>query len=182
MRLETDVSASEEYDTIASPIEEQSQFGTYVTAQGIETGRRGRYRLDRILGEGNFGTVYLGFDTELRRQVAVKVPKADRFRSAAEIEQYLHEARLVAGLTHAHIVGVYDVGRTEDQSIYVVSQFIEGCTLRELLRGQPPSIRQSAEFIRDIAGALHYAHSRRLIHRDIKPANILIESRTGRAW
>ncbi len=182
MRLEEHVSASEEYNTIASPIGELSEFGTYVTEQGIETARRGRYRLTRILGEGNFGSVYLGFDTELRRQVAVKVPRADRFRSAADIEQYLHEARLVAGLTHAHIVAVYDVGRTEDQSIYVVSQFIEGCTLREFLKQQPPNLRQIAELIRDIAGALHYAHSRRLIHRDIKPANILIESRTGRAW
>jgi hypothetical protein len=113
--------------------------------------------------------------------VAVKVPKAERFRSAADSEQYLNEARLVAALKHPQIVAVHDVGRTEDQSIYVVSQYIEGGTLEELLQQNRPDIRETVEIMRDIALALHHAHLRRLIHRDIKPANILIDSETRKA-
>ncbi len=158
-----------------------SLTATYITARGIQVGQQGRYRLDRILGEGNFGRVYLGYDTELRRQVAVKVPKAERFKSAADADQYLNEARLVAALKHPQIVAVHDVGRTEDQSIYVVSQYIEGGTLEDLLKQQPPSVRETVEMIRDIALALHHAHLRRLVHRDIKPANILIDSESRKA-
>jgi tRNA A-37 threonylcarbamoyl transferase component Bud32 len=167
--------------TVRTPIADASLTATYITKRKILVGQHGRYRLDRILGEGNFGRVYLGYDTELRRQVAVKVPKAERFKSTVDAERYLNEARIVATLKHPQIVPVYDVGRTDDQSIYVVSQYIEGGTLEELLKQRPTDVRESVEIIRDIALALHHAHQRRLIHRDIKPANILIDAETQKA-
>ncbi len=146
--------------------------------------RIGCYRRMRLLGEGAFGFVWLGMDEELQRHVAIKVPKPERFRGPEDAEQYLAEARMVAGLDHPHIVPVYDVGRTETGSIYVVSKFIEGCTLADRLKqpNQKISHEEITKLLATAAQALHHAHEHRLIHRDVKPANILIEERTGTTY
>ncbi len=141
-----------------------------------------RYRAERVLGEGGFGRVYLAFDKELRRQVAVKVPTAKRFKKPEDAEVYLDEARTVAGLDHPNIVPVYDMGRTADGSIYVVSKFIEGRTLRDCIRDDRPNHVEAAKLLATIAQGLGHAHERRIIHRDIKPGNILIEDSTGTAY
>ncbi|MDA0285200.1 MAG: serine/threonine-protein kinase, partial [Planctomycetota bacterium] len=148
---------------------------TDISDQTVGYGQLGRYRLERILGEGAFGRVYLAYDEELQRQVAIKVPTAERFQKPEDAEQYLAEARTVASLDHPHIVPVHDVGRTDDGSIYVVSKFIEGCTLDVRIKQDRPSHDESARLIATVAQALHHAHDRRLIHRDVKPANILLE-------
>ncbi len=152
---------------------------TYISQAGIGVETRGRYRLNRILGEGNFGRVYLGYDEELQRQVAIKVPTKEHFQKQGDAETYLTEARTVAGLDHPHIVPVYDMGRTDDGSVYVVSRYVAGTTLEGLIKEARPPHRESAELVATIATALHYAHQKRLIHRDIKPANILIDDATG---
>jgi formylglycine-generating enzyme required for sulfatase activity len=136
--------------------------------------RLGRYRVTARLGEGGFGVVYRGYDDELRRDVAIKVPHRSRVRSAADAEAYLAEARILAGLDHPGIVPVFDLGRTEGLC-YVVSKFIEGGDLTRRLRQGQPTPAEAAEIVRRAAEALHHAHQRRLIHRDVKPANILID-------
>ncbi len=153
----------------------------YVRAPGIPIERRGRYELRELRGEGSFGQVYLGYDTVLRRRVAVKVPKPGQIRSLADAEQYLREARMAAKLEHPHIVPVHDCGRTDDVSIYIVSQYIPGKTLKQHLKEGGFSIRESAELVAGVAEGLAHAHGRGLIHRDIKPANILLDSESGRA-
>jgi len=163
---------------LASVNEQQARFiptKTDISDQTVGYGQLGRYRLERILGEGAFGRVYLAYDEELQRQVAIKVPTAERFQKPEDAEQYLAEARTVASLDHPHIVPVHDVGRTDDGSIYVVSKFIEGCTLDDRIKQDRPSHDESAKLIATVAQALHHAHDRRLIHRDVKPANILLE-------
>ena len=135
----------------------------------------GRYRLVRVLGEGVFGRVYLGFDEELQRQVAIKVPTKARFQKPEDAEDYLAEARTVASLDHPNIVPVYDMGRTNDGSIYVVSKYIEGCTLEDRIKAERAPERDTAQLVATVALALQHAHQKRLVHRDIKPANILIE-------
>ena len=142
----------------------------------------GRYRLARLLGEGGFGRVFLAFDSELRRQVAVKVPTAKRFRIPEHADLYLAEARLVASLDHPNIVPVYDMGRTVDGSIYVVSKFIEGCSLTGRMKTDRPSHSEAATLLAAVAHGLQHAHRRRIIHRDIKPGNILLEESTGQAY
>ncbi len=139
----------------------------------------GRYRLDRVLGEGAFGRVYLGFDAQLQRQVAIKVPAKGRFRHSDDAALYLDEARTVAQLEHPHIVPVYDMGRTQDGSVYVVSRYVHGLTLEQLMKEKRFDCRESSRLISIIAEALQHAHAKRLIHRDIKPANILIEESSG---
>jgi formylglycine-generating enzyme required for sulfatase activity/tRNA A-37 threonylcarbamoyl transferase component Bud32 len=144
--------------------------------------RLGRYRITATLGAGGFGVVYKGRDDELRRDVAIKVPRRERVSRPEDVEAYLAEARTVAGLDHPHIVPVYDVGRTEDGLCFVVSKFIEGCDLARQLRdaparrGSPDPAVESALLVATLADALHYAHTRHLVHRDVKPANILIDT------
>ena len=136
----------------------------------------GRYRIEKILGKGGFGIVYLAHDDQLQRLVAIKVPHrklVDRPETAAA---YLTEARTVANLDHPQIVPVYDVGSTEDCPCYIVSKFIEGSTLAQRIKDDRPTSGEAAELIATIAEALHYAHRKGLVHRDIKPGNILLDT------
>src|SRR5271157_5010607 len=136
----------------------------------------GRYTILRRLGKGGFGRVYLAHDDDLNRPVAIKVPRSERVSRPEDIEAYLNEARILAGLDHPHIVPVYDVGRTDDGLCFVVSKLVEGSDLAVKISQDRPSLRESAELVAIIAEALHFAHTRGLVHRDVKPANILIDA------
>jgi serine/threonine protein kinase len=141
--------------------------------------RIGRYWVERVLGRGGFGLVYLAHDEQLSRPVAIKVPHPHLVPQASEAEAYLSEARTVAGLDHPNIVPVYDVGSTEDCPCYVVSKLIEGSTLAQRIKADRPSVAEAAELVATVAETLHYAHRRGLVHRDIKPGNILLD-RSGK--
>jgi len=134
----------------------------------------GRYRVERLLGKGAFGKVYLAHDDQLHRHVAIKVPHRERISCPEDVEEYLAEARILASLDHSHIVPVHDVGTTEDGLPFVVSKLIEGSDLKEKIKDSRPPFIESAGLVAAVAEALHYAH-RKVVHRDIKPANILID-------
>jgi serine/threonine protein kinase/formylglycine-generating enzyme required for sulfatase activity len=136
----------------------------------------GRYRITARLGSGGFGVVYQAYDDDLQREVAIKVPHRHRIQSSGDIDVYLAEARILAGLTHPGIVPVYDMGRTDDGLCYVVSRFVTGSDLKARLRQQRPGSREAADIVARAAEALHHAHQRGLVHRDIKPANILLDA------
>ena len=131
----------------------------------------GRYRLDKLVAEGGFAYVWLGFDEELQRPVAVKMPKPNR---ALSIDSFMAEARRVARLKHPGIIQVHDTGRDGD-SCFIVSEFVEGGTLADQLKKNRPTQEQAIRWVIQIAEALEYAHLHGVIHRDIKPANILID-------
>jgi serine/threonine protein kinase len=135
----------------------------------------GRYQVTQLLGQGGFGVVYLGHDPELRRTVAIKVPRRDRVSSPADTEAYLAEARLLAALVHPGIVPVHDFGRTDDGLCYVVSEHIPGGDLGTLLAQRRLPVEEAVELAAQIAEALHHAHRHGLVHRDIKPGNILLD-------
>ncbi len=135
----------------------------------------GRYRILRKLGEGGMGIVYLAHDTELDRQVALKVPKLNGGRDNPLIERFYREARAAANLRHANICPVHDVGEV-DGTRYICMAYIEGRPLSAYVRrdGAQPA-RQVALVVRKLAIALQEAHSHGVIHRDLKPANIMID-------
>ena len=134
----------------------------------------GRYRLDELVGTGGFGQVWKGFDPELKRAVAIKVPRPDRIASPDQAERFLEEARKVAQLKHPGIVPVHDVGRDGDW-FFIVSDFIDGGNLAQRIAQVRPDWKESARLVAEVAEILGYAHQQGFVHRDIKPANILLD-------
>jgi RNA polymerase sigma factor (sigma-70 family) len=135
----------------------------------------GRYRIEKVLGQGSFGTVYQGYDDVLKRPVAVKVPHRHLVRSPEYIDLYIAEARVVASLDHPNIVPVHDAGQTEDGLCFVVSKYIEGSSLADRIKEKRFSHAGAAKIVAAVADALNHAHLHRVVHRDIKPANILLD-------
>jgi class 3 adenylate cyclase/tetratricopeptide (TPR) repeat protein len=131
----------------------------------------GRYLVRQLLGRGGLGEVYLGFDPQLDRQVAIKVP---RIRDLKAQQNLAKEARQVAQFSHPGIVAVYDVGE-ENGQFYIVSEFLQGTSLEKWLKSNQPTWQDAVRIVADVADALGYAHSRRTIHRDVKPDNIVLK-------
>ncbi len=136
--------------------------------------RVGRYRIERLLGKGGFGLVFLARDEQLDRLVAVKVPHVERVACLRDAEEYLAEARTVAQLDHPQIVPVYDVGGTPEFPCFIVSKFIEGTDLSTRIKERRLSNMEAASLVADVALVLHFAHKQGVVHRDIKPGNVLI--------
>jgi serine/threonine protein kinase len=135
----------------------------------------GRYTVQRVLGRGGMGTVYLATDPRIDREVAIKVLPAAGGDEYAD--RLLAEARVSGRLVHPHIVGVYDVG-DEDGQLFVVMPYVNGRTLASVIMdaGRPP-LAVKLEWMAQLCDGLAYAHERRVIHRDIKPSNLLIDER-----
>ena len=137
--------------------------------------RIGRYRIEKILGQGGFGLVYLAHDDQLQRLVAIKVPHHKLVDRPEAAEACLTEARTVANLDHPNLVPVYDVGSTEECPCYVVSKYIDGTDLGTRLKQSRLSLHETVELVAMVAEALHFAHKQGLVHRDVKPGNILLD-------
>jgi serine/threonine protein kinase/formylglycine-generating enzyme required for sulfatase activity len=153
-----------------------AQTGPYQPETAEDPQHIGRYKVERRLGEGAFGVVYLAHDDQLQRAVAIKVPHGRLIACPQDAEAYLVEARTVANLDHPNIIPVHDVGSTEDFPCYVVSKYIEGSALKQrIMEGDRPSVAEAVGLVATVAEALHYAHKQGLVHRDIKPGNILLD-------
>jgi WD40 repeat protein/tetratricopeptide (TPR) repeat protein len=135
----------------------------------------GKFEVLEQLGRGAFGAVYKAHDPELERTVALKVPRAGYFGTPEEQERFLREARSTAQLSHPGIVPVHEIGH-ERGLPYIVSDYIDGLTLADLLTGGRPAFRESAELVARIADAVDHAHRQKVIHRDLKPSNVLIDA------
>ncbi len=141
----------------------------------------GRYSLDRELGRGGMGGVYLARDVQLDRPVAIKVLPPARGYEPNVRERFLREARLAAKLSHPNIVPIFAVDEAE-QFVYYVMAYVDGETLGQRVRGRGPlAATEATRVLREVAWALGHAHAQGVVHRDVKPDNIMIERGTGRA-
>jgi len=129
----------------------------------------GRYRMERRLGAGGFGVVWLAWDEKLEREVAVKVIPQER----GEGERVEREARAAARLNHPGIVAIYELASDEDD-VYLVSELVRGRTLAELTKAGAISDRDVARIGVALCDALEHAHARGVIHRDVKPGNVMV--------
>jgi eukaryotic-like serine/threonine-protein kinase len=137
----------------------------------------GRYRLERMLGEGGMGVVHAAFDPDLERRVALKVLRSvDQLGDARQ--RLLREARAMARLTHENVVVVHEVGTANDRD-YVAMELIDGQTLAEWLAGKPRQVHQIVDAFCAAGRGLAAAHAAGLVHRDFKPHNVL-RRRDGR--
>src|SRR5687768_16437457 len=147
----------------------------------LQAALAGEYSLQREIGRGGMGIVYLARDVQLERDVAIKVLPVSLARTPASRERFVREARTAAGLSHPHIVPIHRVGEAEGFVFFVMS-YMEGETLGERLRSRGPlPAADAARVLREVAWALAYAHGRGIVHRDVKPDNIMLETGTGRA-
>src|ERR1700693_3595396 len=147
----------------------------------------GRYRLDAQIGRGGMSTVYRAFDTVLERAVAIKLMHREIASDSDQLERFRREARSVARLSHPHVVTVIDAGEEPSPdghhaageaavgAPYIVLEYVEGETLKDLIRREGPlEILEAIAYAIEIARALGAAHERLIVHRDVKPQNVLI--------
>jgi hypothetical protein len=147
----------------------------------LPEGLKARYRIDRELGRGGMGAVYLANDIKLDRPVALKVLPPEFATDSGLRERFLRETRTAASFSHPNIVPVHAV-EDDGHSLAFVMGFVEGESLTaRVARMGPLETKSVVRLLQDVAYALAYAHGRGVVHRDIKPDNIMIERATGRA-
>lgn len=141
----------------------------------------GRYQLLDVLGQGGMAVVYRAYDTELEREVALKLLAAHLITESAFYQRFKREARIIATLEHPSIVPVYDSGIDDNRQPYLVMRLLRGGTLRERRERGELSGAALWPVMRQVAAALDYGHGRNIVHRDIKPVNILFDEK-GNAY
>jgi eukaryotic-like serine/threonine-protein kinase len=138
--------------------------------------RMGRFELLDELGRGGFATVYRARDTELSREVALKVLHPHLATSQTFVRRFCAEARTCARLRHPNIVNIYDAGRAEDGRVFFVMELLNGRPLSEVLSTAPMGLSVAVAWLAQLGAAVDYLHTQCVIHRDLKPANVMIST------
>jgi serine/threonine protein kinase/Tol biopolymer transport system component len=133
----------------------------------------GPYEILSAIGAGGMGEVYRGRDPRLGREVAIKTLPSSFSADPDRLQRFAQEARAAAALSHPHILSIYDIG-DDHGAPYIVSELLEGDTLREHLRGGTLSSRKAIDYARQIASGLAAAHEKGIVHRDLKPENLFV--------
>ncbi|MGI8641450.1 MAG: protein kinase domain-containing protein [Pyrinomonadaceae bacterium] len=145
-----------------------------VKGNNLENGRTiAHYEIVRQIGAGGMGEVYLAKDKKLDRKVAVKFLNEKFSRHESNLNRFIKEAKAASALNHPNILVVHEIGESEDAH-YIVSEFVEGKTLREIFKESPLELSEVLDFSIQIANALTAAHTAHIVHRDIKPENIIV--------
>jgi serine/threonine protein kinase len=139
----------------------------------------GPYEIHSPIGAGGMGEVYRAHDTRLNRDVAIKILPATFSSDPDRLQRFAQESRAAAALNHPNILSIFDIGEAQGAP-YVVSELLEGETLRDRLRDGPLPSRKAIDYARQIASGLAAAHDKGIVHRDLKPENLFITA-DGRA-
>lgn len=150
----------------ASPLDADELIGTTLDA---------RYLIERKLGRGGFGAVYVALDTKVARKVVVKIMRLEEASNDWSRRRFKQEVEALSRLDHPGIVGLFDCGETAAGTPYIVMQYLDGSNLRSLLRPEGMSFVSVARIIRQIGDALTAAHDAGILHRDLKPENIMVK-------
>jgi eukaryotic-like serine/threonine-protein kinase len=153
---------------------------TGLRAASLDSAQAGPYRLEKKLGSGGMGEVYLACHALLRRPTAVKMLRSDRTDSPQAQKRFEREVRAVSELTHPNTISIYDFGRTDKGQFYYAMEYLEGMDLQRLVDRHGALPAERAVFLLDqVLGAVGEAHRRGILHRDIKPSNIFLTERGG---
>ena len=145
-----------------------------VSRHVIEPGATvGRYQIQGLLGSGGMGEVYKAVDPTLGRPVALKVLRPELSGDPERLSRFLHEARAASALNHPNILTIHEVG-DHDGSRFLVSEFVDGETLRQRIARGPLTLREILDITIQAASALSAAHAASIVHRDIKPDNLML--------
>ncbi|HVX09897.1 MAG TPA: protein kinase [Pirellulales bacterium] len=166
-----DPTASHHNKSLATPPE------IPLASEPVRRQQFGRFEIIEVLGKGTFGTVYRARDTQLGRDIALKIPRKGLLQGDAERERFLREARAAATLHHPNICPIHEAGELDGRQ-YIVMALIDGQPLTTILdSGRPLGERSVVSIVRKLALALDEAHRKGIVHRDIKPGNIMIDRR-----
>jgi eukaryotic-like serine/threonine-protein kinase len=145
-----------------------------VEPKDLEAGKSfGRYKIIELLGAGGMGEVYLAEDSTLGRRVAIKILNEKFAKNESNLKRFTQEAKAASGLNHPNILVIHEIGEHDDTN-YIVSEFIEGKTLRDSFEDAPLRLSEMLDTAIQIAGALAAAHAAGIVHRDVKPENIMV--------
>jgi len=139
----------------------------------------GRYKLERVIGEGGMSAVYAGEHVHMHKPVAVKVLSPEMSKSSEAVERFHREAMAASRIDHPNVAAATDFGELEDKSFFLVLELISGKTLRDVVREGKFSVRRTLHVARQIGSALARAHGLDIVHRDLKPENVMLTSRAG---
>ncbi len=165
-------------DSCGSSIEfdvHTTEVSSSIDHSELSTSRIRNFSLIRKLGEGSFGAVFLAQDRQLNRKVAIKVPRRGYFLNHDEERRFIREAQHAGRLQHPNIVRIHEISEDPDNP-YIVSEYIEGQTLRDVIGKNTLTFSEIASLMISIASAVEHAHRQGIIHRDLKPSNILIDT------
>ena len=173
----SDQSSISDFEIVGSSQNDQSDLKSFDEDLGDFPCKFGRYTIEKILGEGAMGKVYLASDTQLDRQVALKIPKINEEKAVQFLKRFYREAQSAAVLTHPNICPIFDVGEIDGHH-YIAMDFIKGRPLSFYVKNKKLLTQKSCALaVRKVALALHEAHQKGVIHRDIKPANVMVNQR-----
>ena len=140
----------------------------------------GKYRLDAFLSHGGMGAVYKATHVMLDKTIAVKLIKPELVTSAEVVRRFQREARAASNLNHPNIIAVYDLGQTDDGTLYIAMEYIDGPSLKDVIRKTGPMpVARIVTILRQVGSALSLAHSHNIIHRDLKPHNVMLAKGPG---
>ncbi len=135
----------------------------------------GKYRLDSKLGQGGMGAIYRATHLMLDKQVAVKLIKPELVTSSDLVRRFQREARAAGNLNHPNIAAAYDLGQTQDGTLYIAMELVNGPSLKDVIRDTGPvAVERATRIMRQVGSALSLAHRHNIIHRDLKPHNIML--------